>query len=82
MSVSQLWLQLVGQIRWSSIHHVDTGGISVCVTACVGTQRRDTGKRLREKTKLRNRKQQMLFSINMKIIWWEALDTLSVCVCK
>lgn len=30
MSVSQLWLQLVGQILKSSIHHVDTGEI-MCV---------------------------------------------------
>lgn len=37
MSVSQLWLQLVGQILGSSIHHVHTGGLSVCDTGG-GTQ--------------------------------------------
>ncbi len=35
MSVSQLWLQLVGQTLMSSIHHVDTGVISVCDCVCV-----------------------------------------------
>lgn len=31
MSVSQLLLQLVGQMLWSCIHHVDTGG---CDATC------------------------------------------------